>query len=85
MRNDIKTKRTRHDWETHAVFFNDKKIGHIIKEGSRDGYQYTPSRSLGASYIAISGNSSAFTFDEALEHLCDKHREFLSAFSGVYA
>jgi hypothetical protein len=83
--NKIETKVTRHDWETHAVFFNDKKIGHIIKEYNRDGYQYTPARSLGASYVAISGNKEAFSFDEARTRLVSSHQEFLSAFEGVYA
>lgn len=86
MRNDsVKTRRTRHEWETYAVFFNDKKIGHIIKEANRDGYRCTPSRNLGASYIAISGDSEAFSFDEALNHLCDKYRGFVSAFEALYA
>ena len=75
----IKTKKTRHAWDTYAVFYSDKKIGHIIKEWKRDGYAYTPARELGREYISISGEDSAFTFDEAVRRLELSYDNFIEA------
>lgn len=74
----ITTKKTRHDFEVYAVFFNDKKIGHIIKESNRDGFNYTSSKDLSNSYMTISGCNGAFSFDEAVARLVDKHKQFNS-------
>jgi hypothetical protein len=76
----IKTKKTRHAWPIFAVYCDDKKIGHIMREVNREGYQYTPARKLGNQYIAISGNDRAFTFDEALKRLEDSYLLALEAF-----
>jgi hypothetical protein len=73
----IKTKKTRHAWPIFAVYYGDKKIGHIMREANREGYQYTPARKLGHQYIAISGNDRAFTFDEAVNRLAGQYSQLL--------
>ena len=75
----VTTKKTRHAFEIYAVFFNDKKIGHIAKESKRDGFHYTSSRDLSGEYMVISGSNGAFSFDEAVARLVDKHRQVASA------
>jgi hypothetical protein len=78
---NIKTRRTRHDWETHAVFFNDKKIGHIIKDSRTGGYNWTPSTSIGREYIAL-GSDEGYSFDEAQGRCVGS---YLERIGGVYA
>ena len=66
MRDDIKTRRTRHKWETHAVMRDDRTIGHIIKDGRTGGYNWTPNSSIGREYIAL-GSNEGYSFNEAID------------------
>ncbi len=73
----IKTKKTHHAWPIFEVYYGDKKIGHIMREVNREGYQYTTARKLGHQYVAISGNDRAFTFNEAVERVAGQYSQLL--------
>ncbi len=84
-----KTKWSRHSWGIDMVVFLkqcDCVLGAVPQKGRKANSKKIVGKAKSRQPTkSTRGNSSAFTFDEALEHLCDKHREFLSAFSGVYA
>jgi hypothetical protein len=81
MRNDIKTRRTRHKWETHAVMCDDRTIGHIIKDGRTGGYNWTPNSSIEREYISL-GSDEGYSFGEALNRCVASYVERIG---GVYA
>lgn len=70
-------KRTRHADETYAVFYGDRKVGHIMK--TRDGYGYTPERVLGREHILLTGNDKPFNFDEAFDKIKLRYNEWVEA------
>jgi hypothetical protein len=85
---NIKTRRTRHKWETHAVMFifdnnmrPDRVIGHIIKDGRTGGYNWTPNSSIKREYISL-GSDEGYSFDEALDRCVASYVERIG---GVYA